>query len=88
MSGILQESWLGEVAAGSDSVRKLYAFEERYLAGISLLQDETLVQGTKYLALHFCCFSGITLCRNLEYIHILRTANSYSDIILIYMYIV
>ena len=43
MSGILQESWLGKVAAGSDSVRKLHAFEEYYLAGISFLQDKTLV---------------------------------------------
>ena len=41
MSGVLQETWLGEVVAGWDSVRKLYAFEEYYLTSILLLQDET-----------------------------------------------
>ena len=43
VSGTMQESWLGKVVAGWDSVRKLYAFEERYLAWILLLQDETVV---------------------------------------------
>ena len=28
MSGIIQKSWLCEVVAGWDSVRKLYAYEE------------------------------------------------------------
>ena len=32
MSGILHESWLGEVVVGLDRVRKLNAFEEHYLA--------------------------------------------------------
>ena len=32
MSVILQESWLGEVVARFDRVRKLNAFEEHYLA--------------------------------------------------------
>ena len=41
MSGMLQESWLSEVAVGWDSVRKLYAFEEYYLAWILFLQDFT-----------------------------------------------
>ena len=40
-----------------------------------LLQCETLVQEMKYLALDFCCFSGIMLCRNLEFFHILRSGN-------------
>ena len=75
MSGVLQESSLGKVVVWWDSIRKLYAFGECYLAGISLLLDETLVQGTKYLALHFCCFSEITLCRNLVYLCILWNAN-------------
>ena len=75
MSDILHESWLGEMVAGWDLVKKLNAFEERYLAWILLLWDETLVQETKYLALPFRCFSGIMLCRNLEYIHILWSVN-------------
>ena len=51
MSGILQESWFGEmVAAGWDSVSKLNASKERYLAWMLLLQDETLVLEIKYLA--------------------------------------
>ena len=37
MSGILQESWLGEVVAGWDRVRKLNAFEERDLACLSII---------------------------------------------------
>ena len=32
ISVILHESWLGEVVAGQDRVRKLNAFEECYLA--------------------------------------------------------
>ena len=60
MSGILQKSLLGKVVAGWDRVRKLNAFGE-YLAWMLLLQDETLVLETKYLASHFCCFSGIIL---------------------------
>ena len=64
MSGILHESWLDKVVAGWNCVRKLNAFEECYLAWILLLQDETLVPEMKYLALHFCCFSGIMLHRN------------------------
>ena len=50
MPGILQGSWLGEVVAGWNRVRKLNAFEEHYLAWILLSWDETLVQETKYLA--------------------------------------
>ena len=66
--------WLDEIeVVGWDCVRKLNAFEE--LAWILLLQDETLVQETKYLAFHFCCFSGIMLCRNLGYFCILWSAN-------------
>ena len=42
MSGILHKNLLGEVLAGWDCVGKLNAFEECYLAWISLLQDETL----------------------------------------------
>ena len=72
MSGILHKNWLAEVVAEWDRVRKLNAFEDSYLAWIFLLQDETLVQETKYLALHFCCFSGIMLHRNLEYLSILQ----------------
>ena len=75
MSDILHESWLGEMVAGWDLVKKLNAFEERYLAWILLLWDETLVQETKYLALSFRCFSGIMLCGNLEYLHILWSVN-------------
>ena len=75
MSGILHKSWLGEVVARWDCVRKLNAFEECYHAWILLLRDETLVQETKYLALHFCWFSGIILCRNLEYCSILWSTN-------------
>ena len=52
MSGVLHESWLGELNVGWDCVRKLHAFEERYLAWMLLLQDEILVQETKYFALH------------------------------------
>ena len=44
--------------------------EDHYLAWVLLLQDETLVQVAKYLASHFCCFPGIMLHRNLEYLHI------------------
>ena len=51
MSGILHESFLGEVVAGWDRVRKLNAFEEYCLVWILLLRDDTLVQGTKYLLL-------------------------------------
>ena len=54
ISGILHKRWLGKMVVGLDHVRKLNAFEEHYLAGILFLQDETLVQETKYLALHFC----------------------------------
>ena len=75
MSGMPHKSCLGDVVAGWDRVRKLNAFEERYLASILLLRDETLVQVAKYLASHFCCFSGIMFCRNLEYLRILRSAN-------------
>ena len=75
MSGILHESWLGEVDVEWNCVRKLNAFEECYLAWILLLWDKNLVQETKYLALHFCYFSGIMLCRNLEYLHNLWSAN-------------
>ena len=75
VSGICHESWFGEVVAGWDCARKLNAFEECCLAWILLLQDEMLVQDTKYLALHFCFFPGIMLCRNLEYPHILQSAN-------------
>ena len=75
MSGLLQESSLDEVVAKWDSVSKLNAFEERYLASILLLQDETLVQETKYLASQFCCFSKIMLHRNSEWLRILRSAN-------------
>ena len=32
MTGILHESWLGDVLAGWDCVRKLNAFEEHCLA--------------------------------------------------------
>ena len=67
-SGILQESCLGEVVAWWDKVKKLNTFEEHYLASISLLRNETLMQGTKYLASDFCCFSRIMLRRNLEYL--------------------
>ena len=67
---LCQESWLNEAVAGWDRVRKLNGFEERYLAWILLLQDETLVQEMKYLASHFCCFFGIMLHRNLEYLYI------------------
>ena len=75
MSGILHESWLGEVVAGWDRVRKLNAFEEHYLAWILWLREETLVQEKKYLASHFCFYSGIMLHRDLEYFHILRSVN-------------
>ena len=51
MSGILHESWFGEVVAGWDCVRKLNAFKEHYLTSILLLQDETLVLEMKYLSL-------------------------------------
>ena len=74
MSGLLQESSLDKVVAEWDSFSKLNAFEERYLASILLLQDETLVQETKYLASQFC-FSKIMLRRNIEYLRILRSAN-------------
>ena len=50
ISGILQQSFLGEVIAGWDSVRKLNASEERDPAWMLLLPNETLVQETKYLA--------------------------------------
>ena len=67
MSGILYKSWLGEVIAGWYFVRKLNAFIEHYLAQILLLLwEETLVQETNYLALHFCYFFGIMLHRNLR----------------------
>ena len=75
MSGLLQESSLDKMVAEWDSFSKLNAFEERYLASILLLQDETLVQETKYLASQFCCFSKIMLRRNIEYLRILRSAN-------------
>ena len=39
MSGILHESWLGEVVRGWGCVRKSNASEERYLAWILLLRD-------------------------------------------------
>ena len=39
MSGILQESWLGEMVAGWDSVRKLNALEDCDLNWIVLLRD-------------------------------------------------
>ena len=68
ISGILHKRWLGKMVVGLDCVRKLNAFEEHYLAWILFLQDETLVQETKYLALHFCWFSEIMLCWNLEYL--------------------
>ena len=32
-----------------------------------------LVQDTKYLASHFCCFSGIMLLKNFEYLLILQS---------------
>ena len=73
MSGILHESWLGEVVAGWDCVWKLNAFEERYLAW-TLLWDETLVQETKYFTPHLCCFYEIMLHRNLECLRILCSA--------------
>ena len=57
-SGILHRSLLGNVVAGWDHVRKWNAFEEHYSAWIFLLWDETLVQETKYLALHFLFFLG------------------------------
>ena len=60
--------------------------EERYHAWILLLRDETLVQGTKYLASHFCCFSRAMLHRNLEYLRILWCAESPRKNILIYTY--
>ena len=75
MTGILHEIWLGDVLAGWDCVRKLNAFEEHCLAWILLLQNETLVEEKRYLALHFGCFSGIMLSRNLEHLCILRSAN-------------
>ena len=75
MSGILQESWLSKVVAGWDSVTKLYAFEEHYLAWILLLQDEILLQGAEYLTSYFSCFSRVILFRNLEWLCILRSAN-------------
>ena len=53
-----------------DHVRKLNAFEERHLAWILLLKDET-----KYWASHFSCFFGIMLGRNLEYLRNLRSSN-------------
>ena len=65
MLGILHESWVGEVVAGWDRVRKLNSFEERYLFWIVLPRDETLIQENEYLASHFCFFSGIMLRRNL-----------------------
>ena len=37
MSGILHESWLGELVAGWDRSRKLNAFEERYLACLNII---------------------------------------------------
>ena len=71
MSGLLNESGLDEVLAGWDCVRKLSAFAfDHSLVLILLLQYETLVQGTKYLALHFCCLSEIILRRKLESIWI------------------
>ena len=79
-NSIWHESWLGKVVAEWDGVRELNAFEKRYLDWILLLQDETLVQETKYLALHFCCFSMIMLCRNLEYLCILWSANRYFEL--------
>ena len=75
MSGTLHEGSLGEVVAGWGGVRKLNAFEESYLAWILLLQVETLVQETKHLASHFCCYSRIMLRSNLEYLRILQSAN-------------
>ena len=74
MPGILHKSWLGEVVAGWDHIKKLNAFEECYLAWI-LLWNQTLVQEMKYLASNFCFFSGIMLCRNFEYVRILWSAN-------------
>ena len=68
MSDKLHEKWLGEVVASWDCVWKLNTFEERYLAWILLLRDETLMKETKYLASHFCYFSEIMLRRNWEYI--------------------
>ena len=49
---------VGEGVAEWDHIRKLNTFEERYLAWTLLLQYETLVQETEYLASHFCCFLG------------------------------
>ena len=80
ISSILHERWLGKVVAERDCVRILNAFEH-YPAWILLLRDETLVQETKYLASRFCCFSGIMLRRNSEYLPFCEvlTANSYSE---------
>ena len=47
MSDKLHEKWLGEVVASCDRVWKLNTFEERYLAWILLLRDETLIKETK-----------------------------------------
>ena len=53
MSSILHESWLSEVVAERDRIKKLNTFEESYLAWRLLLRDETLVQEMKYEILSF-----------------------------------
>ena len=75
MWGILDESCFSEVVARWDRVGKLNAFEDLYLAWKLLLRDQFLMQETKYLTSHFCCFSGIMLLRNLKYIRICGSAN-------------
>ena len=59
MSGILQESWLGEMVAGWDSIRKLNALEDHYLNWIVLLRDarnERNGAGNEILSFAFLLF--------------------------------
>ena len=65
-------AWLG--GCRMRSYQEIKCFWRMLSCLNKLLQDETLMQETKYLASHFCFF-GIMLHRNLEYLHILWSAN-------------
>ena len=53
---LVNRAKVGEVVAGWGLVRKLNAFEERYLAWILLLRDETLVARNQILSFAFFLF--------------------------------
>ena len=74
MSVILHESWVGDVVAGWDCVRQLRQW--RTLSCLNIIVKRwNFSTRNKYLALHFCCFSGIMFCKNVEYLYILQSAN-------------